>query len=154
MTATLGSPMKSERCFTVRKTDWSHDQPALKKVRFQVFVMEQAVPEALECDQEDEKAVHFLAQDSEGSPIGTARLLRNGQIGRMAVLKPWRRSGVGHALLCAILDFLRSADYPEPFLNAQIDAIAFYRQHGFRSVGATFMEAGIAHSKMVLEQNA
>ena len=145
--------MMSEVRFTVREADWRKDRPALKKVRFQVFVREQGVPEHMECDQEDESAMHFLALDSEGNPIGTARLLRSGQIGRMAVLKPWRHQGVGQALLCTTLDFIRAANYPNPFLNAQIEAIAFYRQHGFLSVGKTFMEAGIAHRKMVLEND-
>ena len=144
--------MKPERHFTVKKTDWSHDEPALKTVRFEVFVTEQGVPEEMECDGEDVSAVHFLAEDSQGAPIGTARLLGSGQIGRMAVLRPWRRAGVGKALLRAVLDHLRTVPTPRPFLNAQIDAMDFYRQQGFRSVGETFMEAGIAHKRMVLKE--
>jgi predicted GNAT family N-acyltransferase len=141
--------MKPERRFTVRKADWSHDEPALKAVRFKVFVTEQGVPDEMECDGEDATAVHFLAEDGSGTPIGTARLVGSGQIGRMAVLKPWRRTGVGKALLRAVLDHLHTVPAASPFLNAQVDAIEFYRRQGFRSVGETFMEAGIAHKRMV-----
>ncbi|MFC1339611.1 MAG: GNAT family N-acetyltransferase, partial [gamma proteobacterium symbiont of Phacoides pectinatus] len=33
-------------------------------------------------------------------------------------------------------------------LNAQLQAIPFYRRHGFRERGGVFLEAGIEHRRM------
>jgi predicted GNAT family N-acyltransferase len=35
-------------------------------------------------------------------------------------------------------------------LHAQVDAIEFYRRHGFQARGPRFQEAGIEHQEMVL----
>src|ERR1700688_213565 len=68
-------------------------------VRREVFVLEQQVPEALEIDEMDAHCVHAVAYDSDGVAIATGRLLPDAHIGRMAVRKPARGSGVGSALL-------------------------------------------------------
>ena len=39
-------------------------------------------------------------------------------------------------------------------LNAQVQALAFYRRHGFIEEGETFMEAGIPHRAMRLRCSA
>jgi predicted GNAT family N-acyltransferase len=118
-----------------------------------VFVEEQRVPCDLEWDNREATAIHILAEDPDGEPVGTARLLSNGQIGRMAVLKSRRKTGIGTALLGAALEIARQKGLPTPFLNAQESAIPFYRRMGFSETGKAFMEAGIAHRRMELQQN-
>jgi predicted GNAT family N-acyltransferase len=113
-------------------------------------VTEQGVPLTLEWDGRDADAVHVLAEDTEGRPIGTARLLDDGHIGRMAVLPGWRRRGVGTALLTTVLRMVREEGRPEPFLDAQISALEFYRRAGFEPEGPPFEEAGIPHRRMRL----
>src|SRR3974377_1555381 len=81
--------------FTVRIMAWREALPFARPVREKVFVDEQKVPVELEWDEWDELSDHALAFDPEGSPIGTARLLPDGRIGRMAVLKEWRLKGGG-----------------------------------------------------------
>lgn len=137
--------------FTVRTAVWQEDAPALKAIRTRVFVEEQGVPQEMEWDDADNDSLHFMASSEQGEPIGTARLMANGQIGRMAVLKPWRGRGVGDALLTAALSQASTMGYPPPFLNAQASAVDFYARHGFQVRGQRFMEAGIPHYKMVLE---
>lgn len=131
------------------RADWGRDRETLRAVRHAVFVQEQQVPEDLEWDGEDQDAVHLLARDGAGRPVGTARLLPSGQTGRMAVLSPWRRHGVGSGLLRAILSIAREPGRPTPFLNAQVAAIGFYHRLGFVPVGPEFDEAGIPHRRMV-----
>ena len=66
-------------------------------IRVRVFVKEQGVPHEIELDRDDERATHFLAVQS-GKAVGTARVvMRRGsaKIGRMAVLKSYRRKGLG-----------------------------------------------------------
>src|SRR5947208_16002450 len=90
--------------FTIRVLAWSEALPLARPVREQVFVEEQRVPRELELDEWDERSDHAVARDSRGQAIGTARLLPDGRLGRMAVLGEWRRRGVGTALLEALLE--------------------------------------------------
>ncbi len=69
----------------VRLADWQKDNAALRRIREIVFIAEQSVPAELEWDAEDADAVHFLALEGD-YPIGTARLLPDGHIGRVSVL--------------------------------------------------------------------
>ena len=139
-----------KRHYRVDRVDWSREHETLRDIRLRVFVLEQGVPEDLEWDGQDERAVHLLARDNTGRPVGTARLLPTGQIGRMAVLPDWRRRGIGMALVKGLLAIAAAEGYPHPFLNAQASALPFYRRAGFVAVGAEFHEAGIRHRKMML----
>lgn len=136
--------------FTVRAADWDHDRLALGHVRRVVFLEEQGVPEELEWDEWDARSRHFLALDATGQAIGTARLLPDGHIGRMAVLKPWRCRGVGSALLRHVLTAARDAGFAEVELAAQTHALGFYQRLGFIAYGDEFMDAGIPHRNMRL----
>ncbi|HXZ55531.1 MAG TPA: GNAT family N-acetyltransferase [Burkholderiales bacterium] len=137
--------------FTVRIMAWREALPLARPVREKVFVEEQKVPLELEWDEWDELSDHALAFDPGGSPIGTARLLPDGRIGRMAVLKEWRLKGVGGALLAAVLDRARSRRFERSVLHAQTHAAAFYRRFGFTERGGQFLEAGIPHVEMTLD---
>lgn len=134
--------------FGVRPASWPQDGDALRAVRTAVFVREQGVPADMEWDDEDCGAWHWLAEDRTGQAIGTARLLRSGQIGRMAVLPRWRGRGVGSALLQAVLRDARRHGVGPLWLNAQCSAEPFYAQAGFTAEGAAFEEAGIPHRSM------
>lgn len=140
--------MTKQASFIIRPVNWHANRDKLGAVRRSVFIEEQNVPEALEWDDMDERSYHVLALDRGGAPIGTGRLLLDGHIGRMAVLKPWRGRGVGSAILRALLDLAQKEGHETVKLNAQIHALAFYRKHGFKAFGGEFMEAGIPHRTM------
>lgn len=140
----------TDALFHIRIADWHTDQAALRRIRETVFIIEQSVPKALEWDGEDESATHAIAEDSNGNIIGTGRLLKTGQIGRMAVAPEWRNRGVGAAILSKLLEAATLGNYPPLFLNAQIHAKDFYARHGFRPVGELFQEAEIDHVRMEL----
>ncbi|HYT86545.1 MAG TPA: GNAT family N-acetyltransferase [Burkholderiales bacterium] len=125
--------------------------PLARPVREKVFVEEQGVPRELEWDEWDERCEHAVACDSKGRAIGTARLLPEGRIGRMAVLVEWRRRGVGAALLGALIALARERSMPRVTLHAQTHAAGFYRRFGFSERGGEFSEAGIPHVEMALE---
>jgi predicted GNAT family N-acyltransferase len=121
-------------------------------IRLRVFVREQDVPEEIELDEDDKKAIHLLAMVG-GKPVGTARIViekRKAKIGRMAVLKSYRGKGVGKALLKRAIEFARRRRTKAIYLHAQVPVVGFYEKMGFRSVGRVFMEAGIPHRKMIL----
>lgn len=133
--------------FAVRLLHWDESSRALSAVRREVFVAEQGVPESLEIDGRDPQCLHAAAFAGDRL-IGTGRLLPDGRIGRMAVLGPWRRRGVGAALLAALVEAARRRGDAVVRLDAQIDAVGFYDRHGFVAEGAPFVEAGIVHQRM------
>lgn len=136
------------RQFNVREASWVNDKNALSNLRRLVFIVEQSVPQEEEWDGQDEDAWHWLATDNDDRPIGTARLLPSGQIGRMAVLAEYRGLKVGAAMLEHAVEKARHLGFPSVFLNAQTHALGFYQKAGFEAVGDEFMEAGIAHYRM------
>jgi predicted GNAT family N-acyltransferase len=137
--------------FIIRILSWSKAMPLARPVRERVFIEEQKVPRELEWDEWDEHCDHALALDGAGNPVGTARLLPDGRIGRMAVLKEWRGRGVGAALMEAMLEQARQRSITRITLHAQTHAAGFYRRFGFSERGEEFLEAGIPHVEMAME---
>ena len=136
------------RAFDVQLCAWNDAAQALRDVRHAVFVVEQGVPEALEFDAADLVSIHALAQDVAGAPIGCARLLADGHIGRVAVLAQWRGHGVGRALMQMLIARAAARGDAAVIVNAQVQAMPFYARDGFVATGDAFLEVGIAHRVM------
>lgn len=136
--------------FTIQETNWAHDAAGLRDIRRAVFIEEQGVPESLEWDADDVDSVHFLARALDQMPIGCARLLPDGHIGRMAVLPAWRGQGVGRALLATVLQVAKGHGHHMVKLSAQTHAAGFYAAVGFVADGPEYEEAGIPHVAMIL----
>lgn len=134
--------------FSIRLSNWDEARAEARPIRELVFVREQAVPLELELDEEDLRCEHALARTADGAAVGTGRLLPDGHIGRMAVLKEWRGQGVGALLLRALVERARERGHARARLNAQTYAIGFYRRYGFEVSGPEFMDAGIPHVPM------
>jgi predicted GNAT family N-acyltransferase len=120
-------------------------------LRNRVFVREQGVPEAMESDGDDQRALHFLAFVGRRA-VGTARIVLRGgsaKIGRMAVLKSQRKKGIGTKLLKRAIATAHRQGARRIYLHAQVAVIDFYGAAGFRCAGPIFQEAGIAHRKMI-----
>ena len=128
---------------------WQEAKAEAQRIRFAVFVAEQGVPAGLEMDELDAQCLHALAFH-ENQAVGTARLLPDGHIGRMAVLKARRGRGVGAALLQRLVEAARERGDREALLSAQVHALGFYRAHGFTPYGDVYQEAGIPHQAMRL----
>ena len=141
--------MAHDAQFSLRYATWADDHASLSAIRAQVFIVEQHVPAELEWDGNDNGCLHVLALNREGEPIGCGRLLFEGSIGRMAVLKDWRRKGVGSALLQALVSKAHAFQLDRVYLHAQTHVVPFYERHGFERVGEEFIEAGIPHVEMV-----
>jgi len=134
----------------IRDANWVTDNTAIRQIRTEVFIKEQQVPEALEWDKQDSTALHCLALLND-KPVATGRLQTDGQIGRMAVLKPNRKTGIGSKVLLFLIK-AASADKNEPvFLHAQKQAVEFYKKFNFIQDDNEFMEAGIPHYLMTLK---
>ncbi len=127
---------------------WEEGRSEASRIRLAVFVEEQRVPLEMEMDEFDPRSVHAIAYAEDGKPIGTGRLLPDGHIGRMAVLKAWRGRGAGGALLERLVAAARERGDREVLLSAQSHAVPFYRKHGFVEEGKVYQEAGIPHQAM------
>lgn len=128
--------------------DWDQLRENAQRLRIEVFVIEQSVPIELEWDESDEISIHAVAYDEDGQPIATGRLLPDGHIGRMAVRKNLRGSGIGSQVLNTLLAEAKRIGHTKLILHAQIHAQGFYEKHGFIRAGEEFMEAGIPHMEM------
>lgn len=127
------------------------DLDACMAIRFTVFVDEQGVPAEIEHDDYDAVARHMLATDK-GRPVGTARIVLQGsagKIGRVAVLKEARGTGLGAALVRACeKEMKKLPEVKETILTAQTSALGFYEKLGYVAEGDEFDDAGIPHLLM------
>lgn len=126
---------------------WEKARVHAAPIRLTVFVEEQGVPLDIELDAQDPRSIHVVAFEDE-KPVATGRLLPDGHIGRMAVLKEWRRRGIGALMLQALVERAKERGYAEVALSAQVHAVPFYRAHGFVPEGDEYLEAGIRHQAM------
>jgi YbgC/YbaW family acyl-CoA thioester hydrolase len=142
-----GEPMVEVRVGT-----WDALGAEARAIRTEVFIDEQRIPVEMEWDEADAGCPHALATNRFGLPLATGRLLQEApgvaRIGRMAALQTVRGSGVGRAVLNALMQAARDRGDREVRLHAQVSAQGFYSRAGFAPIGAVFEEAGIAHIEM------
>lgn len=124
------------------------------RIRTIVFVEEQKVPWSEEIDEFEATSNHYIAYAREGEACGTARWRytpKGIKLERFAVLKQFRKNGVGTALVKAVLaDVEKQADsQPAIYLHAQLEAVPLYIKFGFIKSGDIFEECGIRHIEMI-----
>ncbi len=128
------------------------DMRAAFAVRRQVFVEEQGISEELVFDDRDGKALHMVVKNRD-TVVGTARVLlladKRAKLERMAILRPFRRKGIGSGVISFLNGELRKRQIEQVVLHAQSEAVAFYRSCGFEESGLPFWEAGMKHRKML-----
>jgi predicted GNAT family N-acyltransferase len=132
---------------------WQEASQDAYRIRKQVFIEEQGVPEEMELDEHDPSAKHVLAYQS-NLCVGTGRLVflarPHAQIGRMAVLPSFRKQGIGKALLLKLIALAKAEGVLALSLHSQVAAIPFYAKLGFIAEGPIYDEAGIPHRNMML----
>jgi predicted GNAT family N-acyltransferase len=122
-------------------------------IRAIVFMEEQGISCADEMDEHDLAALHVLGE-IDGEPVACGRIRYQGDrafLQRLAVRRAWRGRAIGSALLDFMLTECRKDGFRRFDLHAQIQAEAFYSRHGFSACGEEFLEAGIPHVHMRLE---
>ncbi|MFY7952818.1 MAG: GNAT family N-acetyltransferase, partial [Armatimonadaceae bacterium] len=135
----------------VVKTRLEWDQ--VLALRIAVFIDEQNGPADEEPDGYDPVARHLIARRGD-RVVGCARLIDLGdghaKIGRVAVARDHRGTGVGDHLMRVALRILHSEGARSVTLDAQVPVIGFYERFGFVAGGGEFLDGGIPHRKMVL----
>jgi predicted GNAT family N-acyltransferase len=133
----------------VTVTDFHSQYDAIRTVRTNVFIVEQQIPVELEYDDDDHHCLHAVAWQDQ-APVGTARLdvRQDGRIGRVAVIKQFRRRGIGTLLMEALEQEARSRGLSKLWFHSQISAVPFYQALGYQAYGEEYMEANIPHVSM------
>ncbi|RLD53586.1 MAG: GNAT family N-acetyltransferase [Bacteroidetes bacterium] len=130
------------------------DRPDLAKeanaIRQKVFVEEQMVDPALEYDEFESVAVHYILY-VDSDPVATARWRETDKgikLERFATLSSHRNQGLGAILLQDIMEDVLATE-KKIYLHSQLKAIPFYERFGFVKVGEQFSEADIEHFEMI-----
>jgi YbgC/YbaW family acyl-CoA thioester hydrolase len=143
-----GEPM-----IRVRTGGWAELGNHARHIRSEVFLNEQQIPAEMEWDDGDAKAVHAVAFNRLDQAVATGRLVQErpgvARIGRVAVHRALRGSGVGRQVMQALLNAASARGEREVTLSAQRSAQEFYLGLGFSPRGEAFEEAGIPHIEMV-----
>jgi predicted GNAT family N-acyltransferase len=124
-----------------------------KKVRGIVFQEEQGIDSELDFDGKDETSDHIVVYEND-TPIGTARIRylddkkELAKIERVAVIKEYRKSGIGKIIMDKVHEFLEEKGIQEAKLESQEHAKGFYEKLGYQQKGEAFKEVGIPHVEM------
>lgn len=146
---------------TVRRVATDAERAAAYDVRCEVFVTEQGVAPDLELDELDATAEHFLAVEGT-RPVGAGRLVVEdpgfagadpalgpvAHLGRLAVRREARGSGLGVQLVRAIEARAARRGLRVVALAAQTHAVGFYERLGYTAYGPQFDDAGLPHRWM------
>jgi predicted GNAT family N-acyltransferase len=147
--------------YEVRRARTQQELDEALQLRYDVFCVEQGVPEREELDGRDHEGIHLVAvavddavEDGQGEVLATCRLVlvgRTAQFSRLAVKPSARRQGIATALLEAADAETRAASGRRLVLHAQTYARSLYEQAGYVARGHAFREAGIEHIAMEKE---
>lgn len=138
-----------------------HELYEIMALRQEVFVVEQNCP-YLDADGKDLQSWHLMGRDRAGKLICYTRLLPEGlsykgytSIGRVVSSPSARGTGAGKVLVQRSIDLCRQLFGNQPIkIGAQSYLLKFYEGFGFRSTGEEYLEDGIPHTKMILEDPA
>ncbi|MDL2292688.1 GNAT family N-acetyltransferase [Acholeplasma sp. OttesenSCG-928-E16] len=138
-----------------RKNFWKLTNKELyeiMKLRSDVFVVEQNI-NYLDFDDLDYDAIHYFLIDECGV-YAYLRVINKGnyyqdayKIGRLCVKKDKRKQGIASSLMRNAIENLKGEKIR---IAAQIHLEQFYQALGFKSVFEPFLEEGIMHIRMDL----
>lgn len=121
---------------------------AAKQIRVTVFMQEQGFTE--EFDALDGIATHLVLFD-EQEPVATCRIWLDEDgyhVGRLAVVKEKRGTGLGALMLAAAETHVRALGGHSISLHAQCRAEQFYRKCGYTPYGEIDYDEGVEHVHM------
>ncbi|MBL4831434.1 MAG: GNAT family N-acetyltransferase [Aliivibrio sp.] len=123
------------------------EKPQIQSIRNTVFTIEQGVDSTIDFDGQDDDAIHVLVKEN-GRAVGTGRMLADGHIGRVAIIKESRGEGVGAKVVLRLVDEAIKLNFASVYLGAQLQAVDFYLKLGFTPYGEEYIEADIKHISM------
>lgn len=133
-----------------KKAETQFEYFSLMQIRAAVFMCEQSVDPLIEIDDEDKTCDQFVVYDND-EIIGTCRVLKHGSdwhIGRVAVLKEHRKKHCGSFMLNEVEKIAKESGVKKLELGAQVAAMPFYENNGYRGYGDIYLDADIDHMMM------
>ena len=118
--------------------------PKIRNIRNNVFTNEQHIDPGMDFDGQDGDAIHVLII-YKGKYVGTGRMLNDGHIGRLAVLKEYRGQGLGADIVLSLVKEAKNKNLKRVYLGAQKHAVGFYKKLGFSVYGEPYTEVNIKH---------
>lgn len=124
-----------------------------KKIRTNVFINEQGFND--EFDEIDGRSLHFLLF-KDNNAIATGRMFtdddgKSYHIGRVAVLKEYRKYHAGSELMTAMIEKSKELKAEKIVLSAQCRVKEFYKKLGFTEVGDIYYDEYCPHIQMELK---
>jgi predicted GNAT family N-acyltransferase len=131
--------------------NWELAKDEALPIRLAVFVEEQKFERDAEVDENDSISEHLIYYTEDTKiPVGTGRLLPDGHIGRIAVLKDYRSLGIGTIIMNELVSLARTKGLSSVTVISQVQAIDFYKKNGFKANGDKISyEAGVPHIEMI-----
>lgn len=129
----------------------SKDEVAWRFIRESVFVNEQGFQN--EFDDIDAIAQHIVLYSDE-EPIGCGRVYPDKNdptlwhLGRLAILKPYRKCGYGSVIIAALEAKAQDFGATMIQLSAQEHAIPFYERCGYEVCGTSYLDEHVPHRDM------
>jgi len=126
----------------------------ITKSRCEVFIQEQKIICEEEIDGLDCKCIHVFLEENE-RVVAYCRIVPKGvnyeniSIGRVLVLKEFRRKGIAQEMLKIAIRYIEeNFEEIKIVLSAQLYAKSLYEDVGFVQESDVYEEAGIPHIKM------
>lgn len=126
----------------------------ITRSRCEVFIQEQKIICEEELDGLDDKCIHVFLEEDE-RVVAYCRIVpkdlsyENISIGRVLVLKEFRRKGIAQEMLNVSVEYIKT-NFQESkiVLSAQVYAKSLYESAEFIATSDFYEEAGIPHVKM------
>lgn len=134
----------------IRITRGLETAPEAAEIRKTVFVDEQGFEN--EFDDTDGYAFHAVLFSEDNFPIACGRLYSSDGkrfiIGRIAVLKQFRRMGLGEKIVTSLENKAGELGGTETELSAQVRAKGFYEKLGYSPFGEEYLDEYCPHIAM------
>lgn len=118
-------------------------------IRTTVFVDEQGFNE--EFDTTDSYAKHIIIYNNGEAAAAGRYFTDDGEeyhIGRIAVLKQYRKFGYGKKMMELIENEIKKTGAKKIILSAQLQAKGFYEKCGYKATGSIYFDEHCEHIKM------
>ncbi len=136
------------KSFKFEQTSWQKSCNEILAVRHKVFMIEQHFDNNVLCDLQDQDCYHLVVKNIEELVIAAGRITPQGRIGRIAVLLPYRRVGIGSKLLSELVKIGHAHKLRDISLNAELDNMHFYDSQNFLASGPVYMKQGVPHQML------
>lgn len=123
--------------------NWSSARQEIISLRKRVFMDEQGLPLNFLRHRDDAERVHVLIYEHRsGQAIATGCIHRDGHIGRIAILEPWRTPMLGEALVAYLINVGRALSLDSVWLNAPTESLTWFQRRPFEAKGEEFSYCG------------